>query len=141
MEQQRRKMRDLARPRVSKPARCRGSKPGVARGYTRGQSARAVLVVSDQASPRWRLTPWPSRKETVIIPGGETGSFWGGGHPGVLLLLMQALLAETLLLQPQGIAVNSPPPSLRCFTDEDARRRGLCVEAEESFRSRNRGQG
>lgn len=76
MEQQRRKMRDLARPRVSKPERCSGSQPGVARGYTRGQSARAVLVVSDQASPRWRLTPWPSRKETVIIPGGEIGS-WG----------------------------------------------------------------
>lgn len=95
------KMRDLAKPRVSKPERCRGSKPGVARGYTRGQSARAVLEVSDQASPRWRLTPWPSRKETVIIPGGEIGSFWGGGHPEALLL-MQALLAETLLLQPQG---------------------------------------
>ncbi|UKZ62392.1 uncharacterized protein TrAtP1_003642 [Trichoderma atroviride] len=75
------KMRDLARPRVSKPERCRGSRPGVARGYTRGQSARAVLVVSDQASPRWRLTPWPGRKETVIIPGGEIGSF---GEEGTL---------------------------------------------------------
>lgn len=93
-------MRDLARPKVPKPERCRGSKPGVARGYTRGRRARAVLEVSNQASPRWRLTPWPSRKETVIKQGGEIGSFWGGGHPEVLL--MQALLAETLLLQPQG---------------------------------------
>lgn len=106
------KMRDLARPRVSKPERCSGSTPGVARGYTRGQSARAVLVVSDQASPRWRLTPWPGIKETVIIPGGETGSFWGGGHPGQVFLA--AADAGTIGRNVASAASRTSPSRVHC---------------------------